>query len=456
MTILGYFEDQVGAKLAEVLSASHPINSIEHLKGRDKELETIRRSLYAPGRHIFIVGDRGVGKSSLAATAAFGYQSSDSTPIFVSGSPSDTFNTVIANIASQAVRYPRTENIKSTQSFSIQISGITIGAGTERSDIDIAAAIRSVGDAVEILSQIAERHSEKPVVVVDEFDAIRDGNERNMFAALLKQMGDRAINIKFIFTGIAKSLDELLGAHQSAHRQLETIELPKLGWEARHEIVESAVAAFGLDVDERVRWRIAMVSDGYPYYVHSITEKTLWAAFSAEDPVIEIGWDLFSLGLRDAISSINAELKRPYEKAVLHRDPEFEDIVWSTADHEDLVRSLKDMYESYKVIVAKRADGRTKIERSRYASQVRKLKGLSFGSVMRQEEDRPGWYSYREKMLRGYVRMQAEANGIELIGERPNPRQAMHVANARSGYRGSSLPPGVRTGRKISDLGGGS
>lgn len=49
---------------------------------------------------------------------------------------------------------------------------------------------------------------------------------------------------------------------------------------------------------------------------------------------------------------------------------------------------------------------------------------------MQQEEGRTGWYSYREKMPRGYVRMQARANGIELTGERPNPKQTMHAGNA--------------------------
>ena len=173
---------------------------------------------------------------------------------------------------------------------------------------------------MEILNQIADMHSEKPVVVIDEFDAIASAEERNKFAALLKQMGDRSVNVKFIFTGIANTLDELLGAHQSAYRQLETVELPRLGWNARREIVLSAVSNFGLDIDNNVNWRIAMISDGY-----------------------------------------------------------------------------------------------------------------------------------REKMLRGYVRMQAQANGIELTGERPSPKQTMHVGNARSGYRGASVPQGVRIGKDISE-----
>lgn len=451
MAIERYTEDQFGTKLGEVLSASRPIHSIEHLKGRDKELDTIKKSLYAPGRHVFIFGDRGVGKSSLGQTAAIQYQTADASPIFVSGSPDDTFNTVIANIVSQAIGRTRTENIKTTESLSVELRGIKFSEGRESSGIDIAGAIRSIGDAVELLSQVASKHSEKPAVVIDEFDTIIDAEERNKFAALLKQMGDRSVNLKFIFTGIGKSLDELLGAHQSAYRQLETVELPRLGWDARREIVRSAVEAFDISLNDDVNWRIAMVSDGFPYYIHLVTEKILWAAFSSEENVTEVGWDLFQQGLTDAIMSTAAELKRPYEKAVLHRESEFEDIVWATADHDDLLRSLNDMYDSYRVIIGKRHDGRIAIDRNRFSTQIRKLKQDSYGAVLQQEDGRPGWYSYREKMLRGFARMQAQANGIELNGERTTARQLMHVGNARSGYHGASVPAGVRTGQRISD-----
>ncbi|HGL6311455.1 AAA family ATPase [Burkholderia multivorans] len=453
VVIRGYTEDEFGTKLGAVLSASRPIHSIEYLKGRDKELETIKQSLYAPGRHVFIYGDRGVGKSSLGQTAAVQYQSASASPVFVSGSPDDTFGTVIANIVTQALRQPRTESIKTTRSASIDMARVKMSAGTETSAVDIADRIRSIGDAVALLEEAAEKREGNTAVVIDEFDAILDAGERNKFAALLKQMGDRSVNIKFIFTGIGKSLDELLGAHQSSYRQLEQVELPRLGWDARREIVQAAADAFEIELDNDVNWRIAMVSDGFPYYVHLITEKILWSAFASDNEISQIDSELFLHGLGEAILSTAGELKRPYEKAVVHH-PEMEDLVWATADDEDLIRSLDGIFQSYQVVLGKRADGRQALDRNRFASQLRKLKGAAYGSVLTQPEGRQGLYTYTEKMLRGYVRMQAEANGIALSGERPAPRQAMHVGNARSGYRGPSIPHGVRTGRAISEWDG--
>ena len=64
MAVDGYTKGKFGEELGRILSASRLIQSIEHLKGREKELDTIDKSLYAPGRHVFVYGDRGVGKCS--------------------------------------------------------------------------------------------------------------------------------------------------------------------------------------------------------------------------------------------------------------------------------------------------------------------------------------------------------------------------------------------------------
>lgn len=265
VTIGRYDKHDFGMKLNEVVSPARPIRSIQYLKGRERELDAIERALFAPGRHAFIYGDRGVGKSSLAATVAFQYQSAEAEPIFVSGSSDDTFKTVIANIANQALGRSRTESVKVQVHSGFEWRGLKLGCGKEISALDIAAQMQSVGDAADLLKQVAARHSEKPMVVLDEFDAIADPGERNKFAALLKQLGDQSINLKFIFTGIGRTLEELLGAHQSAYRQLHTVELPRLGWDARRDIVTLAADVFDLEVDNDVNWRIAAVSDGYPY-----------------------------------------------------------------------------------------------------------------------------------------------------------------------------------------------
>lgn len=84
-----------GNRLNDVLTLSVPIRTPEKLFGRERQLEIIQLALKSPGRHVFIYGDRGVGKTSLAHTAANLVQSSDNAPLMVSCDPDATLESVV-------------------------------------------------------------------------------------------------------------------------------------------------------------------------------------------------------------------------------------------------------------------------------------------------------------------------------------------------------------------------
>ncbi|MFK4448346.1 hypothetical protein ABH944_008404 [Caballeronia udeis] len=450
MAISGYDKHQFGHRLNEVLFASQPIQSREHLFGREQELDRIEKALFASGRHIFIYGDRGVGKSSLAATAANQYQSSDAEYIDIGCSPDATLKSIVANIAYQAIDASRLRKTKITASIGLEFRYLKAALASETTQSNLHDEIVSLADAVEVLREAASLHSDQPIVVLDEFDRITAPEERAAFADLLKHMGDKKVPLKLIFTGVGKSLDELLGAHQSAIRQLEGIELPKLSWDARWDIVIKAASSFNVSVDKEIYIRIAAVCDGYPYYAHFITEKMLWCAFDDPKLVTQIEWDHYHTGLRVAIESISAELKRPYQEAVNKRSSEYEEVLWATADSEYLDRFMKAMFSSYEYIMKQRRDS-TVLTYEKFCARVRKFRDKKFGAILVNDPGNPGLYTYREKMQRGYVRMQAEAHGIELAGEKieQTVKQTMRVPSSLSkGYYGSKPPPGIHWGRE--------
>jgi len=449
VAILNLDKHQFGTRLNEVLFASQPIQSIEYLYGREQELDRIEKALFAPGRHIFIYGDRGVGKSSLAATAANQYQDSSAPYIDVSCGPDSTLFSIVANIAYSAIHASRLRRTTLTKNLGFEYQFLKAELTSETTSIELHKEITSLADAVEVLREASMLHSQSPIAVLDEFDRIQDARERNLFADLLKHLGDKKVPLKLIFTGVGKSLDELLGAHQSAIRQLETIELPKLSWDARWDIVLKATDAFNLNIDKEIYIRIAAVCDGYPYYAHFITEKMLWCAYEDPQIVSSVTWEHYYAGLRNAIDSVSAELKRPYQKAVNKRGNEYEEILWATADSEYLERFSKSMYSSYEYIIKQRP-GSVLLPSDKFGARLRKLKEDSFGAILVTDPNHPGLYSYREKMLRGYVRMQAEAHHIELAGEKIDQtvRQTMRIpTSAGRGYYTSSPPPGIHLGR---------
>ena len=451
MLNLQHDSNTFGAEMALLLSPARPIQSIEFLQGRAKELERIHRALFAPGRHIFIYGDRGIGKSSLAAAAAAQVQSADAPYIDVSCSTDSTFRSIVANIGTQAAQLSRIHKRKTTVSGGLELRFLRASVAQEVTESDLHDGIRTVGDAIEVLREVASIHSDRPVVVVDEFDRMTDEKERALFADLVKQLGDKKVNVTFFFTGVAPTLDQLLGAHPSAIRQFETIELEKLNWTARWNITVNALQKFGVEIEDNIRIRIAAVSDGYPYYVHLITEKLLWRLFDAREVVTNVDWEHYHGAISDAIESINAELKRPYEQAVNQRTEDFEEVLWAAADSEYLDRDLQQIYSSYKYVIRQRP-GRSAIEYKQFTSILNKLKSKSCGEIIVASRfERRGWVAYRESMLRGYARMRAEAREIKLVGEQEAPRQVMHVSSGSGRSFGPSIPKGVMTGRTRTD-----
>lgn len=438
-----------GVKLNRLVSPAKPIQAVEQLEGRTKELARIEEALFAEGRHVFIYGDRGVGKSSLAAAAANQCQSSDASYIDVSCSADATFKSIVANIGYQAISASRLRKTKTSKNLGIEYRFLKLGLSSETTVHNLHEEIHSVADAGEVLREAAAIHSERPIVVLDEFDRLSSEADKVLFADLLKYVGDKKIGITFFFTGVGTTLEKLLGGHPSAIRQLETIELPKLSWDARWDIARKAANAFGLELDEQTCVRLAAVSDGYPYYVHLLTEKLMWHVYKARTVVTTIEREHYVAALHDAIERINAELRRPYDMAVSQRTEDFEEVLWATADSDYLDRTGDDFFTSYQYVMKQRDPFSTRtLNGTAFKAIIQKLKSAPCGEVLVNSRfNRRGWYSYREPVLRGYVRMQAEAHGIELIGETPAVKELRH-ASGRTGYYGPSVPRGVHLGRR--------
>ncbi|MBK5355050.1 ATP-binding protein [Pseudomonas sp. TH41] len=450
MSIAGFEnKTEFTKKLNEHMSASGPVKSIQQLFGREKELSLIEEALYANGRHVFIYGDRGVGKSSLAAAAAAQYQSSDNSPIQIGCGPDTKFYETIENLVDRVMKslaggYDHTI----TQTLNVKIYSISWKNSTKKVEV---FKVDSMYSAVNATEEIAKYHSEQPVIIIDEFDQIESETERKLFATFLKDLGDRGVNVKFIFTGVATSLDKLLGSHESSFRQLHTIGLERLGWSAREDIVRDGAAAFSLTVGNDVCFTIAKISNGFPSYAHLIMEKLLWIAFNEDHPVSHLDMKLFEQALRDAISSIGAHLKRPYEQATAHRSPDYTEILWATSDSEDTIRYSESIFLSY-IRIHEKIHGKNPppeylpLPQPNFLVKLRDLKKKPYGEIIENAMDRKGLYTYRENILRGFIAMKALEGGVELQGNIPDaPKIPTALAKAkRINSAGKDNSPQVR------------
>lgn len=398
-------------RLRSVISPSKPITTPELLQGREKNLRTISRAFNNPGRHVFIYGDRGVGKTSLAQTAAYKEQSADEDPIIVGCDVQATFGSIARDILRRCL--PTDERFaKKTEIEKRGVSLKFLNAETQKGlEKGVVPEITTVNEATDICRYLCAFHSNSPVVVIDEFDQIQDAQDRQMFAQFMKQLSDQEVRIKLILCGIGGSVESLLGAHLSTDRLITPIGLERLTLDAIWQVIVDALGAFEIEIDRHMYIRIAQICDGFPYYAHLIAEQLLWAIFDAPQRVKRVTSELYHAGIRGAIGDSENALRTAYEAAVQKYKDDYEEVLWAFADNNLLRVQVSQAYTHYERIMEKRPD-RKKVARGTFDNRVNRLKREAHGQILVPKG--AGWYEFRENILRGYVRLRAEKEGIEL------------------------------------------
>lgn len=413
MNITSMNEDEFTQTLNSYLHPSSPIRREELLRGRAQQLTQIKKALSSPGRNVFIFGDRGVGKTSLAQTAAYLHQSSDEEPVMVTCDKGSSCFKISQTIASRLLREnPVTSKTTTTRKLSAKIHFVQgeIQKSLEEGKIPLPS---SVDEAIGLIQYTALTHSASPVVVVDEFERLSDANERGIFGDLIKQIGDQALPAKFVFCGVGSSLDDLLAGHESCYRYLSAVRLDRLRFDPRMEIIEDAARALGVTVSRNYLTRIALISDGFPHYIHLIGSKMFWSVFEDEQRPSEVLADHFTDAIRQSVEDVEAHLRSVYEKATQKYNDEYQYVLWALADHPDLKRRSSAIYESYCRIMGQL--NIEPLERQKFNTRINALKGDAHSSILKAS--RQGWYEFREPVLRGYCRLRAEERNVVLDRE---------------------------------------
>lgn len=431
MSIAGQTKESLLSILKEHLSPSGPVQSIEHLHGRELQLREIDKALSSPGRQVFVYGDRGVGKTSLAQSAAYTHQAGAADPILIGCNRTTTFFDVVENVVKRTSNVDHTIKETSTRIKKLTALGMQIGSETKAERLRFHKPT-TFNEAVELLATFP-KSVEKQLVVVDEFDLLLDA-EKAMFADLIKQIGDQKLPVQFVFCGIGDSLDELLGAHGSSYRYVEGIEVERLRFDARLDIIVQSSSALGVEVPEPQRFRIAAISDGFPHYVHLICEKLYWELFYDERPVSTATKEHYGGAIGAAINGIQQQLRRAYDRATIKDNDENHFILWAAADHPNLMRHKDDIYESYVAIMARM--GEEPLDFTTFTRQLAVLTSPSCGRILRrQSADARSYYQFSENIVRGYVRLRAEEQGINLATEYSEHAEGRITARPRKLYK---------------------
>lgn len=405
--------------LKQNIRPAQPIDSPELLQGRTVILRDIGRTLHSPGMHVFIHGERGIGKTSIALTAAKSFMRAD--PPYVGCDERSTFDGLVGDICAALLHQKYLEgggrDVRGTAGINVGLFKVEGTAMTDTAKMQVPSKITSVNHAANLIRESAEaRAPSEPIIIIDEIDRIGSHEVKSQFAELIKVMHDMRLSLRMVMCGIGKTLDEIIGSHLSASRAITGFELPPISYDARWAIVINAATKLGFEVERDLLIRISQISDGFPYYVHLVAENLFWEIFDHRDQGTEATSEDFHKAITRAIERAESPLRDAYNFAIQKttNSEDYEEALWSVAESTHLERQLKDVYErSYLTVMSSReSKGRKPLTIDKFRTRLYSLCKDSHGCILVRK--RNSWYAFKENVLRGYVRLVAERNGIQL------------------------------------------
>jgi hypothetical protein len=424
---------EFGHELEKYFRPQSPVSDIELLQGRDNQVLQINRAVTATGRSVFIWGDRGVGKTSLAVASGQQNLPANVEPIKVTcddrSQMLDLMSTLVDDLQG---KNPLARELE------YKAGAMLSGFGVERTSRSSALGLQNVNDVARALGAAVDQWREKfrgrnPLVIMDEFDLL-PAQERRYFGDIVKQIGDRRLPLTLIFCGVSESFDNLLAGHESASRYIEPVQLERLYLDDCMNILTAGADALGVEVHYDHKLRAAQISDGFPHFVHLLGSSMFWEYYDDPRSTSRIDSAHFEAGVLRAVTSTYKKLEDLYHAATRKYTGGWDYVLWAAADHHQLMQSSNMVWDSYCRIVndainLKKNDPASPLpewissnekrqdpfDKSRFYNKMSVLKSERHARVLKGT--RAGWYQFTVPMLRGYCRLVAQRYGIRLGNE---------------------------------------
>lgn len=332
--------------ITQVENAFFPAKEItdsERFAGRTKPIEDCYYALISEGTNIAIIGNRGIGKSSLSRQvinistgnnellSKIGLdvdEKLDFLPIyFACGKSISTHQELLEKLLtnkdclsdwSYDIPKARKSLEKYQPKFSIGITSLggekatETAAETSQPDHDVETVFTNV------VSAIVEQNMAKNglLFVIDEFDQIQD---KTGFASFLKALATNVPGVKFCIVGVAHDIQELMKEHASSDRLFAggIVHLPAMDNDELKEIIRGAEASINdfIRFDDNATDKVIDLAQGHPYMVHLIGKYALRMAYrngGTDLSAADIGHTLAGI----AESGTDPVLEGRYKKAV--------------------------------------------------------------------------------------------------------------------------------------------
>lgn len=300
------------AKVMLSFRPSAPIDEESLLVGRQEQLRRLAMVCLQRGQHAVVYGERGVGKTSLAAVSSTLLARMNVRSIRINCDGTDSFATIWRKVLAEIhIRRPDEDPA---------VKGIGFGKEREISEaIGPASALvpaeATPGDVREILRFLTTHDG--LAVFLDEFDRITNSDARRLLADTLKGLSDHAVQATVIIIGVADDVDQLLGEHESIGRNLVQVPMQRMSVDEREQIVKRGLANCGMTIETSAMNWITSLSQGLPYYVHQLTQEAALVAVRARR--LNVLFDDISTAISEAVAQADRKHSSAYELATYSR-----------------------------------------------------------------------------------------------------------------------------------------
>lgn len=351
--------------LEEAFTPGAPIREPDRHLGRVRRLARAQRVLVEPGRHLLVLGEPGVGRTSFALTAAAGRPCR-----YHALALEDTLPRVLERLMGH--------------------TGAPAAAPGPWQLVDGEAGVPP--DAA---------------LVLDDLDLASDASVQAVLVPLLRALSDSGARTKLVL--VTRRDRPFPAALSGAGLRLHAVVLDRLDDAALTAIVDRGSALCGLRFAPPLRSRIVEDADGLPGLVHALCLEAGRSAQARGSRTANLGRDYLP-ALEGLVRGLGPGLQAAYEEATAGRSKvnRYAHLLWAAA----LCPSSRFDLEALEAGLA-RIEGQP-VPPQAFAVHLGDLLKRDLLSRLRE-----GLYRFRDPALRAYVRLLLRRDHPALMGDDP-------------------------------------
>lgn len=307
---------------------------VEYFVARHKEVErierAIRQTLSGRNENIFITGERGIGKSSLAWYTHHLAEKETLLGAYCSVGPARSLEDVASTVFQRFLEScDKSTFDRLRESFHKYIKSINLPfVGLEFTDnkADLRDLVLSFIPALRRVHESAKENGKRGLLVIlDDLNGVTDLPDFSMF---LKSTVDgiatsrEPLPLLLILVGIPERREDLLKHQRSVARIFDIIDLPLMDESESREFFTRTFAEESVTVSNEALSLMVQLSGGYPMLMHEVGDAVFW-----QDTDNDIDVPDAKQGIMEAARTVGKKYIDPQISKVL-RSKTYSSILW--------------------------------------------------------------------------------------------------------------------------------